>query len=272
MAKDINKIRQMALQREGNETPDKPLMARPQKSISSLRVQEIRQDPGTQIVLDKAKTSKKLSKAIELKRQELQTIAEATKSIVAGANGEADRIVKETKEKASKLISMAKSDRNAAETLLNQNQTKENELKLLDEQISQRENNVKEKEQKIDIKEKLVNNRKEDVDNLLTSASTREKQAVEIFSNTIALFDLVFEQMNQLQILNSKAGNDISQTLVKTDRMIQRIAVLLKEVDAGNLANKEKVNELQKWQDGLIDREQMLDRTAKEIQQMKGSK
>lgn len=270
MARDISQIKKLALQREETETPESRLIAKPQKTITSIKNQEIRQDPGTQIVLDKVRASKNLSKAIEKKRVELESIAGAAKSILAGANEEADRIVIETKKQASAIISQAKSDATSAKNLLETNKTKELELQKLDEKISQREKDLLEKEQKVGQTEKVVNKDKENVDKLLATASEREKAAVEIFANSLSLFELVFEQAKQLQDLSSGNQLDLSQTLSKTDTMIQRIALLLEQVDAGNSANVAKAQELQKWQEGLVDREQTLDRSAKEIQKMKG--
>lgn len=264
MARDISKIKQLAIQREQSNNPTPHLYAKPQKTISSIRNEQIRHDPGTQIVLDKAKTSKKLSIYIKKKREELKTIAEATKSILAGANSEADRIVEDTKQKASALISQATSDRESAKAILERNKIKEQELKTLGDEVSQRETSVLKREEKVEQDEKVINKDREDVDNLLKTASERDEKSVEIFANTVSLFSLIFEQAKQLQNLNSESTNSVSQTMVKTGRMIERIAVLLKEVDAGNSANIAKAQELQEWQEGLVDRERTLDRAMKE--------
>jgi len=267
MARDISKIKSQALLREQSGTPISKPFVRETKTISSLRSDELRDDRDTRELMDKSKTVKMLSILVKKKRSELETLSETIKSTIDTANSESDRIVRETKQKASELILQARSDLESTQKMLRENE----ELKrFLDNEKSNLEVTKRTLEDKFEELEKateVINKRVKDVEKLEEVATKNKEASVEIFVNVLALFNLVFEQTSLLEKLNSEASTNISQTLQKAVKMVERTAVIIKNVDDDKFILKKKAQELQEWQDGLIDREQTLDRAAKELNQ-----
>ena len=265
--RDISFIKTQSQQREQKEIPSPNVQIKPEKSVSSLRLDELRKDKDAQVFFDRAKSARKLSELVKTKRKELQTIADATKSIVEGANKEADRIVVETKKRASQIISQAKSDNEKANLLLEGNIRKQTELENIEKELKLREESAAAKEiEQTKVQEHFKTERKI-VDGLFQTASQYKVAAVDIFANTAAIFELAFEQMQEFEKISSQLPTQTSQTFGKAVKMMERTVVLVKSIDLDKSALQTKAKELQDWQEGLVDREMMLDRTAKEIKQ-----
>jgi len=274
--RDISAIKAQAEKREaelqGKPAPVQKIVARQVKSPSLFRNQQNTKDESLVIVLEKDKTSQKLTEVIKKKRKELETTAEATKSLLAGASQEADRLVVDAQKLASGLITQTQSDRNLAKTLAEQNKAKVIQLQEIENQLKQREDQCIQNEKFVAITTANVNKQRQNVDNLWETTSAKHQMVVDTFSTCVALLHLSSELLSQIQKVSSEVGFEVSQTLSKTGTMIERTAVLIKEIDADKSLLQTKAHELQKKEEGLVDREQMLDRTAKEVQRMKGQK
>ena len=265
MARDISKIRQQTLQREKKKILTPKIYVKQPKTVGLLRAKEIREDSGTQIVLDKLATSKKLSKVIVKKRKELDAVIVSTKALLRDSTKEVDRIVSEARQKAVGITSEAQTAKSLATRLVNQARTKKKELKALKLKIVKREKDVKEKEDNVNTGQQLVKNKQIRVDRLLKSASKSQKGAVEIFVISVALYQLIFDQLDSLQNLTSDFPEDASQTLANAGRMMERTAVLIKNIDIDkSILSKEAIG-LQAREKRVIDREKMLLRSSQEV-------
>ena len=76
----------------------------------------------------------------------------------------------------------------------------------------------------------------------------------------------LLDQFENVIGLNSEAKEEVSQTLSKTGKMIDRVQIIVKDNDIERTLLSKKATELQEWQEGLVDREKMLERSTKEVQ------
>ena len=227
--------------------------------ISDLRQKTLQKEEGVKLVVDRAKTGKKLVEILKKKRKELIAVTDATKSTLEAANAEADRIVGQAKIRASVLISQATSDKTKATNLLDQAKKKKDEVDTLAENLEQKEKDVNSKKEKVDNQEEDVKQKQSDVDKLLKSASQRKKDIVDIFETAVVLLQTVIENMEQFQKLNSEGVVETGDIYEKSVRILRIANDSLQRAEA---AQKYVVKEQKKIRD---DRE-ALDAQQKEVQ------
>ena len=256
--RDISAIRNQSLRRENKiEAPD-PHTPLTQENITSPDQERI-------LTLEKSGLKKSLTIQIRKKQTELKDLIESIAQLQLSSKNEAARIVKEARDLASDLISKAQADNNTAENILKKNKIKENELIKQDAELTKREETSAKQEELAEIKMAEATKKEAESAEILEQSRQQNEITVELFVTTTALLQVAVEHLLQLQKLKNNAQNDVSQLFDKASKMIDRTAVLLKEIDTGRLLNDKKAIELQDQKAGLVDREQMLERTAREV-------
>lgn len=266
--RELTSIRNQALQREGKQiVKPTPVRVHQTRSITSLRQNELKHDNQAQDILNGIKMNSSLKRAIAKKRTELESLSDRTKSLMKGADAEVERILAEARKRANLMVAEAKNSKSKADALLQENETKQKDLEKLDAEIVQRESQSKLKQDLVDIATKDVNKKQEIVNEMLKIASEKKAQVVDIFTTAVVLLELSVEQMSQAQKLENDLSVEVSQTLSKAGRMIERTATLIKEIDVDKSLLNQKAIELQNREKLLVDRTQQFDRAQKELKQ-----
>jgi hypothetical protein len=230
--------------------------------IADLRKKELQKDEGVKLIINKGQTSQKFTEAIKKKRKELENVTEATKSTLKGAGAEADRIIGEAKIKASVLISQATSDKKLATSLLDRAETKKQELEVLATNLEQKEKDVNTKKEKVDNQENVVIQKQEDVDELLKTASQRKEDIVDIFETSVALLQLVIENMEQFQKLNSEGVVVVGDIFEKSVRILKIATDSLQRAKATEKYVKTEQKKIRDDRESLTAREKEVQSVA----------
>jgi len=263
--RDISSIKAQALKRE--EKPFSQTRVRPHEieTLSSRRQDELKKDPIANSLFDGVKINSSLKKAIAKKKVELETVTESVKSVVAGAKAEVDRILARANEDADLMRSEAEKAKKTTNETLDAIKATQIRINEIGRKIEEREGNVNKREVLVGIAEEDVNKKIEESKLLEQESKKRKIEAEKAFVTAVTLLQMATEHLLEVQKLESETTSGVYEMVQKADTMIKRAMDLVSTFDARKVALEKKAVELQDKEKLLTDRQQMLERTAKEL-------
>lgn len=262
--RDISKIRERSTKQQNPQRPT--IKPREEKhSVSLLRKEEIRDDAGAQLILDKQKIKNSIDKTIKKKKDELEILTLKIEELKINSTEEVARIIHDAEQQANSLLTEARVDRDLAKNFLSNNKLHKNELDELDSNLTKRENQARIQAKELSEKSDAIRQESIESHKLHIKCVQEKEQSAQFLLTAVALLEASVEQLKQLQSLKDTVKSEITQTYEKTGIMIKRTVVLLKEVDSKNELVNKKAIELQNEKIALVDREEMLERSIKEV-------
>lgn len=217
------------------------------------------------LISQKIALNKGLTTAIAKKKKELMDVSDLTKRVGNDVAVEAGRVVEEAKKKATALISQAQSKRNSAKVLFDRAKQKEDELSELGGQLEILEKKLKIEKDDLESERSALQRRQDVLDDTEVLILGKKKETIDSWLVSSAVLLAAVEQLEQAQKLESEVSTKVSQTLAKTDTIIQRTATLVKIQSAKERQLDQKAIELQQQEKLLRDRQRMMSRAEREI-------
>lgn len=209
----------------------------------------------------------KFSQKVAQRKREIRNLDEEIEEKKRISIDTGKQLVQKAQEESTILLAEAKRQLDLGKSLAEKNKTIEKQLEEFDITLQEREKQAQKLEKTNTQQLDEIRQAYENIDHLLKSGEEFKELHESMLLNTIQLHDSAVEQLKQAQELNNTLSLESAQKLTEAGKILERVALLVKEIDADKAYLKQKAAELQKEKVYLADRRALLQRAQEEMKQ-----
>jgi len=238
-----------------------------EKNIISVRLDEISKDPIIKETKILSAMRQKFKVNIQAKQKELNSLVDTITRNRQLASDEIEKVLKESRAKASKLISEAEAIKYEADNLLKEQINRKEKLDELEQEVTKRETDNSSKEVYIKQMIQKATKQEETTQKNLLLSEKHYQEALDCYISAVSLLTLAVDHLENMAKIRKEVSEVIYQKLEKIGIIEKRVITLIKLIDGDKLLLQQKAIELQDKEKLLKDRRQQLERVDKELKQ-----